>query len=1141
MFPHCGDSGGCMAMFRLVMVLLVLAIAPNSAFGQSPPSYVLSSPLLPLLLQTPENGWLEVNANRYSDVWTPPDLEPLDYGEGGVTHTPSKIILAWSGFAWDSNRGDLILYGGGHANYSGNDVYRWRSSTLRWERAALPSDIFFDPATTYSHAIDGVDYAPSSAHTYDNNVFLPLADRFLTFGGASYDDGRPYLRPSETDPTQMRLTGPYLFDPSRANGNKVGGSTGSHVQRVAPHPEIVGGYMWENRDIAKHLAGEPMPTQYVSGCAQPTVENGHDVVYVAGGISLELYRYQLTDLADPSQDAISKVGAYWQGTSGITTCALDPTRKLFVRTGNNTQPFQFWDLTSPGASNREQFVDIDATMASFQAWLRAQSFDLQSCAMKFDPVRRVFPIWCGGPVTWELHAPAAGNGASGWTIAQRAMPATPAPPTSIQTISILGKWRYAPYYDVFVALEDIDDGNVWIYKPAGWVQPNPPGNALPTVRVQSPAAGASFAPRAQVNLGASASDTDGSVARVEYYIDGIKIGQSSVAPYTVSFNPILVGAYTVTAVAVDNVGGMTKSAGITFTVNATLSTSVLQRDLNGYTGVSDTFLDGFLLTTVHGGSDPLYLDGSLYTPLVRFAIFQSEGGPVPDGAIFQSATLSLYKQYYDETLQLNALLGSWVESEATWQQRASGVPWSAGGAAGADRDYVSAPDVQVIPSFNPGWVDFDVSTRAQQWSDHGGNFGWRLSQTTAGGNAKTFHSSEYTADPSLRPKLTVVYSSGAPASAQYDAQFVSQSVPASMVTGQTYAVSITVKNTGNTTWTNTTGAGTPGAFSLGSQNPRDNVTWRLSPVANRSGVAGSVAPGATATFRFNVVAPANAGIYDFQWQMVDDQVTWFGELTPDIKVTVASPSGFFPNAQFVSQTVPVSMLPGQTYPVSITLKNTGNTTWTNTTGPGTANAYSLGSQNPRDNFTWGLTPFPNRAAVTGSVAPGATGTFSFDVTAPANAGIYDFQWQMVDDQVTWFGEQTPNMKISVASADGFLPDAQFVSQNVPTTMTAGQSYPVSITVKNTGNTTWINAAGPGTSNTYSLGSQNPRDNVNWGTSPYPNRIPVAGSVPPDAITTFTFSVVAPSTAGVYNFQWQMVDENVAWFGSPTPNVQVVVR
>ena len=108
--------------------------------------------MLPLLLQMPANGWLRVNTNLYSDVWTSPDLEPLDMG---VTHTPSKIILAWSGFGWDSNRGDIILYGGGHANYSGNDVYRWHSSTLQWERASLPSEIYYDPVSGFQ-AIDGV-------------------------------------------------------------------------------------------------------------------------------------------------------------------------------------------------------------------------------------------------------------------------------------------------------------------------------------------------------------------------------------------------------------------------------------------------------------------------------------------------------------------------------------------------------------------------------------------------------------------------------------------------------------------------------------------------------------------------------------------------------------------------------------------------------------------------------------------------------------------------------------------------------------------------------------------------------------------------------------------------------------------------
>ena len=140
----------------------------------------------------------------------------------------------------------LWLYGGGHANYSGNDVYRWSGTTRRWERASLPSQVKQDDLGNWI-AVDGPDRAPASAHTYDNNIFLPIIDRFLTFGGAAYNNGGPYLR--QATATTSRRTGPYIFDPSRADPNKVGGSTGSHVQRVSPFPKIVGGNMWANRDI----------------------------------------------------------------------------------------------------------------------------------------------------------------------------------------------------------------------------------------------------------------------------------------------------------------------------------------------------------------------------------------------------------------------------------------------------------------------------------------------------------------------------------------------------------------------------------------------------------------------------------------------------------------------------------------------------------------------------------------------------------------------------------------------------------------------------------------------------------------------------------------------------------------------------
>src|SRR4051794_2029646 len=82
-----------------------------------------------------------------------------------------------------------------------------------------------------------------------------------------------------------------------------------------------------------------------------------------------------------------------------------------------------------------------------------------------------------------------------------------------------------------------------------------------------------------------------------------------------------------------------------------------------------------------------------------------------------------------------------------------------------------------------------------------------------------------------------------------DAQFVSQSVPASMIAGQSYDVSVTMRNTGTNTWT------APTAHRLGSQNPQDNTTWGL----GRVDVPGALTPGQDAAFRFRVTAPTTPG------------------------------------------------------------------------------------------------------------------------------------------------------------------------------------------------------------------------------------------------------------------------------------------
>jgi serine protease len=114
------------------------------------------------------------------------------------------------------------------------------------------------------------------------------------------------------------------------------------------------------------------------------------------------------------------------------------------------------------------------------------------------------------------------------------------------------------------------------------------------------------------------------------------------------------------------------------------------------------------------------------------------------------------------------------------------------------------------------------------------------------------------------------------------------------------------------------------------------------------------------------------------------------------------------DAQVLSQNVPVSLFAGQTYPVSLRLKNVGTQSW-NLIGP-QCNAFRLGSVNPYDNTTFGSA----RAELPSTVAPGGEVTVTFNITAPATPGTYNFQRRMVHECVAWFGDLSPNVVVTVS-------------------------------------------------------------------------------------------------------------------------------
>jgi hypothetical protein len=323
-----------------------------------------------------------------------------------------------------------------------------------------------------------------------------------------------------------------------------------------------------------------------------------------------------------------------------------------------------------------------------------------------------------------------------------------------------------------------------------------------------------------------------------------------------------------------------------------------------------------------------------------------------------------------------------------------------------------------------------------------------------------------------------------------NAQFVSQTVPNSLVAGQTTNVAVTLKNTGTTTWT------TAAAYRLGSQNPQGNVIWGTARVY----LSSSVTPGQSVTFNFAITAPSTVGTFNFQWRMVQEGIQWFGDQTPNVAIAVKSSAA------------------------TATVTRTATLNPTRTLTP-TATPMATLIQTPSS------TPTPTRTStLTNTTAASVTATTTRTTTKTNTPSVISTSTPTRTANPTNTATATATRSATPTTTAAPNNNAQFVLQNVPKTLSVGQPASVSLTMKNTGTTTWTSAA------SYRLGSQNPQGNTTWGIK----RVELPNSVAPGQLVTFTFTVLAPTTIGSYNFQWRMVQDGTGWFGALTANVAITV-
>lgn len=397
------------------------------------------------------------------------------------------LIYAWGCIAADDE--GLDLWGGGHANSSANEPFRFSFITRGWSLSFYGSvHINVQPGPN-THRVAGFNDAPVSSHSYCNNVKLKVSGRLLTFGGAAWNDGsvlRVFDPNIPGNQPGLRFAGAFSLDMSLAGQGYAAGSAGTN-----PGPTLPAANAWRLHDWFR----SDHPTRPVFGGTSYHVhgdrgavaveEGGQDVVYYTAGTGLSLLRAVIHP-TDHMQDVVSRLfndtsfGAEDPVAGG--NLAFDPVDRVFVSLAAGAgpyEPFRFVDLKRDPVGGWRR-----PTAPAGQAALKAESKG--EPGLEWDPIDGCYVGFCRGSFglpgafatggVWRLYKPAPSGGLTpdaGWSISRRD-PAggTPIPPMQQwpgeSFVQVCGRVRRVPSLGIIAYVTNPSVGEVWGYIPESW-------------------------------------------------------------------------------------------------------------------------------------------------------------------------------------------------------------------------------------------------------------------------------------------------------------------------------------------------------------------------------------------------------------------------------------------------------------------------------------------------------------------------------------------------------------------------------------------------------------------------------------------------------------------------------------------------
>lgn len=388
--------------------------APGPAIPKAVNAAMSASQLLAAIHSLKPGHWLEIPGSEMVRV-------QVDACKStAITNTYERIgsgaigcnadgVMAYSGGAYDTRGHRLIVWGGGHSAYAGNEVYAFDLVGSRWTRLTEPSpplleyeiDRIAKKSAPVSPPWHDSNYppAPVSVHSYDQLEYLPDQSLLFAAGGSSFS----------ANGYATALT--WLFDLAKSD-------TSGWIQ-ADPMPKDKGFYEYNMSTAYDPVSKKVIMRGYArGGTFDPTTKS-----------------WKLGDAHLPTR----KIG---------TVGELDPKRRKFVVIG---------------LGNAEQYpVSSSGELGPPEPLAATGDKDIEQCyspGFVYDNRADRLVAWCakGDVYTLDLERRV-------WTRHQAKSSAVPGDPGNTPQIrGTFGRFRYMPEYNAYIVVNGTRQ-NVFLYR-----------------------------------------------------------------------------------------------------------------------------------------------------------------------------------------------------------------------------------------------------------------------------------------------------------------------------------------------------------------------------------------------------------------------------------------------------------------------------------------------------------------------------------------------------------------------------------------------------------------------------------------------------------------------------------------------------